>query len=90
MAEGANKSTRGFASMDPEKQRAITRKGGQSVPAEKRGFFIDKSLASKAGRKGGLSVDPKKRTFSFDSELAAKTGTKGGRATHLRKKNSPK
>ena len=26
-------SKRGFASMDPEKQRAIARKGGQSVPA---------------------------------------------------------
>lgn len=26
------KSTRGFASMDPEKQRQIARKGGTSVP----------------------------------------------------------
>ena len=31
-------STRGFASMDPEKQRAIARKGGESVPHEKRSF----------------------------------------------------
>ncbi len=28
----ARKSTRRFASMDPEKQRAIARKGGTSVP----------------------------------------------------------
>ncbi|HUZ67173.1 MAG TPA: KGG domain-containing protein, partial [Beijerinckiaceae bacterium] len=29
-------SNRGFASMDPEKQREIARKGGRSVPNEKR------------------------------------------------------
>lgn len=39
--------------MDPEKQRAIASKGGQSVPAEKRSFSQDRELASEAGRKGG-------------------------------------
>ncbi len=47
------KSNRGFASMDPEKQRAIARKGGESVPNEKRSFSQDRSLAAAAGRKGG-------------------------------------
>jgi len=47
------KSTRGFASMDPEKQRQIARKGGTSVPKEKRSFSRDHELASEAGRKGG-------------------------------------
>ncbi len=51
MATG--KSKRGFASMDPEKQREIASKGGQSVPAEKRSFSQDRELASEAGRKGG-------------------------------------
>ena len=46
-------STRGFASMDPEKQRAIARKGGESVPNEKRSFSQNHELASLAGRKGG-------------------------------------
>ncbi len=32
------KSKRGFASMDPARQREIARKGGKSVPAEKRSF----------------------------------------------------
>jgi general stress protein YciG len=32
------KGKRGFASMDPEKQREIARKGGKSVPDEKRAF----------------------------------------------------
>lgn len=46
-------STRGFASMDPEKQRAIASKGGSSVPPEKRPFSQNHRLAAEAGRKGG-------------------------------------
>ena len=52
--------------MDPEKQRAIARKGGQNVPDEKRSFSQNPELAAKAGRKGGQSVDPTKRSFSRD------------------------
>ena len=43
-------STRGFASMDPEKQREIARKGGESVPNEKRSFSQNPTLAAAAGR----------------------------------------
>ena len=55
MAEGqtpraSGVSKRGFASMDPERQREIARKGGAS---EKRSFSQDRSLAAQAGRKGG-------------------------------------
>jgi general stress protein YciG len=46
-------SNRGFASMDPQKQREIARKGGESVPNEKRSFSQDRELAAQAGRKGG-------------------------------------
>ena len=48
-------SKRGFASMDPERQREIARKGGASVPSEKRSFSQDRTLAASAGRKGGES-----------------------------------
>lgn len=44
---------RGFASMDPARQLELARKGGQSVPAAKRSFSQDRTLASKAGKKGG-------------------------------------
>ena len=44
---------RGFASMNPEKQREIASKGGKSVPSEKRSFSQNRDLASEAGRKGG-------------------------------------
>ncbi|MBV9656097.1 MAG: general stress protein [Acetobacteraceae bacterium] len=46
-------STRGFASMDPARQREIASKGGSSVPPEKRPFSQDHRLAAAAGRKGG-------------------------------------
>lgn len=39
--------------MDAERRREIARKGGRSVPDEKRSFAQDRSLAAEAGRKGG-------------------------------------
>ncbi len=76
------RSSRGFASMDPEKQRAIARKGGESVPHEKRSFSQNPELAAQAGRKGGQSVSPTKRSFSQNHTLASEAGRKGGHASH--------
>jgi general stress protein YciG len=70
---------RGFAAMDEEKQREIARKGGESVPAEKRSFSKDHELAAEAGRKGGHSVPAEERSFSKDRELAAEAGREGGK-----------
>ena len=66
MAEGQTNrpsgvSKRGFASMDPERQREIARKGGASVPSEKRSFSQDRGLAAQAGRKGGEASHGAKR-----------------------------
>jgi uncharacterized protein len=57
-------SNRGFASMSPEKQREIARKGGRSVPNEKRSFSQNHQLASEAGRKGGHSSHGHRATTS--------------------------
>ena len=46
-------SNRGFASMDPAKQREIASKGGRSVPPQERSFYKNRALAAEAGRKGG-------------------------------------
>ena len=75
-------STRGFASMDRETQLAIARKGGASVPNEKRSFAQNRRLAAEAGRKGGQSVNPSKRSFSRNHALASEAGRKGGHASH--------
>ena len=63
-------------------QRAIARKGGESVPREKRSFSQNAELAAEAGRKGGRSVSPSNRSFARDKDLAKTAGRKGGRAAH--------
>ena len=78
MADRDNRSNRGFASMDEDKQREIARRGGESVPDEKRSFSQAPGLAAAAGRRGGGSVPGEKRSFSRDPELAAEAGRKGG------------
>ncbi len=85
MADNQQRSNRGFASMDQSKQRDIARKGGESVPNEKRSFSRDPKLAAEAGRKGGRSVAPEARSFSRDPKLAAEAGRKGGEASHNRR-----
>lgn len=76
---------RGFANMDPERQRELARQGGAAIPAEKRSFSKDHSLAASAGSKGGKSVPPDKRTFSRDRELAQEAGRRGGLASGARR-----
>jgi general stress protein YciG len=68
-------SNRGFASMEEQKQRDIARKGGESVPDEKRSFSQDHELASEAGRKGGHESGG---NFANDRQRAAEAGSKGG------------
>lgn len=85
MPDKQQRSNRGFASMDQNKQRDIARKGGESVPNEKRSFSRDPKLAAEAGRKGGRSVAPEARSFSRDPKLAAEAGRKGGEASHSRR-----
>ncbi len=46
------KSTRGFASMDPAKQKEIASKGGSASGGN---FKNDRAKASRAGKKGGQS-----------------------------------
>ncbi len=77
----ATKSRRGFASMTPERQREIARKGGKSVPGDQRSFAKNPELSSAAGRKGGLAVNAAKRSFSVDRQLASQAGRKGGHAS---------
>lgn len=47
------KQRRGFAAMDPEKQRAIASKGGKASHAAGTGHEWDSESAREAGRKGG-------------------------------------
>ena len=63
-SNGRKPAKRGFAAMDPNRQREIARKGGASVPDEKRSFSQDRDLAASAGRKGGEASHGGGRTSS--------------------------
>jgi general stress protein YciG len=67
------KSERGFAAMDPEKQREIARKGGQASGGNPEN--LEKVDRSEAGRKGGEKVVEK-----YGPEHMAEIGKKGGEA----------
>jgi len=76
--KAAKVSTRGFAAMDPEKQRELAAMGGKAVQGSKRSFSVNRKLASEAGRKGGMAVPAHKRKFSTDRAFAARVAAKGG------------
>ncbi len=72
--EGTSTPARGFAAMDPEKQRAIASKGGKASGGN---FRNDPKRAAAAGRKGGESSGG---NFANDRARAAEAGRKGGQA----------
>lgn len=53
MANEDRNPTRGFASMDPDRHREVSRRGGQTSRGG--GFAANPALAREAGRKGGLA-----------------------------------
>ncbi len=59
-------SRRGFASMDPEKQREIARKGGRASHEKGTAHEFTPEEAREAGRKGGRSSHGGGRSRSED------------------------
>ena len=75
---------RGFASMSPEKQREIARKGGRAAHERGTAHEFTSDEARAAGRKGGERV-------STDRSHMSKIGRLGGRSSASRRatKDSP-
>lgn len=71
------RSGRGFASMDPEKQRAISSKGGRAAHRSGNAHEFTSEEARAAGRKGGEAV-------SRNREHMAEIGARGGEASGQR------
>jgi general stress protein YciG len=67
-----NTSRRGFASMDPDKQRNIASKGGKAAHAKGTAHEFTPEEAREAGRKGGMVV-------SQNREHMATIGREGGK-----------
>ena len=74
-----NTSTRGFASMDPERQRQIAREGGKAAHVKGTAHEFTSEEARSAGRKGG-------ETVSRDRDHMAEIGRKGGRSSGTNRK----
>lgn len=53
MAEDEKKKGRGFAGMDPDRQREIASEGGKAAHAKGTAHEFDSEEAKEAGRKGG-------------------------------------
>jgi general stress protein YciG len=77
-----NKSKRGFAAMDQDKQRGIARQGGRAAHESGRAHEFSPEEAKAAGRKGGQIAHQKGAAHKFSPEEARIAGSKGGRATH--------
>lgn len=73
-------SNRGFASMDPEKQREIAAEGGRAAHASGNAHEFTSEEAREAGSKGGKAAHQSGNAHEFDSEEAREAGAKGGRA----------
>jgi general stress protein YciG len=71
MANRNETDTRGFASMDEDKQRDIASQGGKAAHESGNAHEFDSNEAREAGRKGGEAV-------SQDREHMADIGRKGG------------
>ncbi|MCC7054788.1 MAG: hypothetical protein IT355_16070 [Gemmatimonadaceae bacterium] len=71
--EKPRKSTRGFASMDPNRQKEIASKGGRAAHAKGTAHEWSRDEARNAGKKGGEIV-------SRDRAHMASIGREGGGA----------
>jgi general stress protein YciG len=69
---------RGFASMDPERQREIASHGGRSAHARGTAHEFTAEEARQAGSKGGKVAHQRGTAHEFDSEEARQAGRKGG------------
>lgn len=72
------RKARGFAGMDPDRQREIASMGGKNAHASGRAHEFNQDEARAAGRKGGYAV-------SRDREHMVAIGRLGGRARGRRK-----
>ena len=80
----ADKSKRGFGSMDINKRREIASKGGKAAHAKGSAHRFTPEEAREAGRKGGQAAHQKGTAHEFTPEEASFAGRKGGKAASHR------
>jgi len=77
----AEKSRRGFAGMDSQKQREIASKGGKAAHAKGTAHEFTPAEAREAGRKGGQAAHERGTAHQFTPDEAREAGRKGGRSS---------
>ncbi len=78
---GGRKSGRGFAGMDPERQRQIASEGGRAAHAQGTAHEFTPEEAREAGRKGGeasRAARARRTPSSREGEGETGTGPRGG------------
>ena len=80
----ANRTERGFAAMDREKQRQIASMGGKAAHAKGTAHEFTSQEAAAAGSKGGKAAHLRGTAHEFSREEAAAAGRKGGQASGAR------
>ncbi len=76
-SEAHKTAQRGFASMDPARQREIARRGGKAAHESGHAHRFSSDEAREAGRKGGRSISQNRAHMSA-------IGRKGGEARKKR------
>ena len=66
----SGKSNRGFASMDPERQRQIASEGGRAAHEKGTAHEFTSEEAREAGRKGGMARSANRSKASVGSSLS--------------------
>jgi len=64
--QGGNKSNRGFASMDPQRQREIASEGGRAAHEKGTAHEFTSEEAREAGRKGGMARSANRRNATMN------------------------
>ena len=65
---------RGFAGMDPERQRQISSQGGKAAHQKGTAHEFDSEEAREAGRKGGMVSGGRRRAREQTSESGGESG----------------
>jgi uncharacterized protein len=73
------KEDRGFASMDPAKQREIASKGGKAAHQKGSAHEWTSDEAREAGRKGGMASHRRKQDDGTSEDDSTMHGSDGGR-----------
>ena len=75
------KSNRGFASMDPQRQREIASEGGRAAHEKGTAHEFTSEEAREAGRKGGMARSANRRN-AMNGGGSGSHGNSGGSGSH--------